>query len=88
MNIDQRLTVINRASKTWGRVPSARPWAKKATHPKSEDISLRCQGFNEKNPYDRQTPCDQDYLRKLARDTDAELLQTWFEGFQATSQLQ
>jgi hypothetical protein len=50
----------------------------KATHPETGDISLRCEGFNGKNSYDRQTPCDQDYLRKLARDTDAELLQTWF----------
>jgi hypothetical protein len=50
----------------------------KATHPETGDISLRCEGFNEKNSYDRQTPCDQDYLRKLAGDTDAQLLQTWF----------
>ncbi len=50
----------------------------KATHPETGDISLRCAGFNEKNEYDRQTPCDQDYLRKLAGDTDAQLLQTWF----------
>jgi hypothetical protein len=50
----------------------------KATHPETGDISLRCEGFNEKNDYDRQTPCDQDYLRKLAGDTDARKLQTWF----------
>lgn len=50
----------------------------KVTHPETGDISLRCEGFNEKNDYDRQTPCDQDYLRKLAGDTDAQLLQTWF----------
>jgi len=50
----------------------------KATHPETGDISLRCAGFNEKNEYDRQTPCDQDYLRKLAGDTDAQLLQSWF----------
>ena len=49
----------------------------KATHPETGDISLRCAGFNEKNDYDRQTPCDQDYLRKLAGDTDAQLLQSW-----------
>src|SRR5258708_19254962 len=50
----------------------------KATHPETGDISLCCAGFNEKNSYDRQTPCDQDYLRKLAGDTDAQLLQSWF----------
>jgi hypothetical protein len=37
-----------------------------------------CEGFNEKNDYDRQTPCDQDYLRKMARDTEARELETWF----------
>ena len=50
----------------------------KAVHPQTGDISLRCQGFNDKNEYDRQTPCDQDYLRKMARRTDAQELQTWF----------
>lgn len=50
----------------------------KAVHPQTGDISLRCQGFNDKNEYDRQTPCDQDYLRKMARRTEARELQTWF----------
>ena len=50
----------------------------KAVHPETGDVSLRCEGFNEKNDYDRQTPCDQDYLRKMARDTEAHLLETWF----------
>lgn len=50
----------------------------KATHPETGDVSLRCEGFNEKNDYDRQTPCDQDYLRKMARDTEARQLETWF----------
>jgi len=31
----------------------------KAIHPETGDVSLRCEGFNEKNEYDRQTPCDQ-----------------------------
>jgi hypothetical protein len=50
----------------------------KAIHPETGDISLRCEGFNAKNEYDRQTPCDQDYLRKMARKTDAQRLQCWF----------
>ena len=50
----------------------------KAIHPQTGDVSLRCEGFNHKNDYDRQTPCDQDYLRKLARDTEAQKLETWF----------
>jgi hypothetical protein len=50
----------------------------KAIHPQTGDVSLRCEGFNHKNDYDRQTPCDQDYVRKLARDTEAERLEAWF----------
>jgi len=50
----------------------------KAVHPETGDISLCCQGFNDKNEYDRQTPCDQDYLRKMALRTGAQGLQTWF----------
>lgn len=50
----------------------------KATHPQTGDVSLSCLGFNKKNKYDRQTPCDQDYLRKTARGTDAGRLTAWF----------
>ena len=50
----------------------------KVTHPETGDVTLVCEGFNDKNDYDRQTPCDQDYLRKTARKTDAEKLQSWF----------
>jgi len=50
----------------------------KAVHPQTGDVSLCCEGFNDKNEYDRQTPCDPDYLRKMARRTEAPLLQTWF----------
>ena len=52
--------------------------AAKVTHPDTGDVTLRCAGFNATNSYDRQTPCDQDFLRKLARDTAAEALQTWY----------
>lgn len=50
----------------------------KVTHPQTGDVSLRCEGFNDKNDYHRQTPCDQDYLRKMARKTEARFLQDWF----------
>ena len=51
---------------------------RKATHPDTDDVTLACVGFNDKNDYDRQTPCDQDFLRKFARDTKAEKLHAWF----------
>jgi hypothetical protein len=52
--------------------------AHKSKHPSTGDVTLSCSGFNAKNTYDRQTPCDQDYLRKFARDTEVEQLQRWF----------
>ena len=51
---------------------------RKSLHPESKEVTLACEGFNAKNTYDRQTPCDQDYLRKFARDTDPERLHLWF----------
>lgn len=35
-------------------------------------------GFNAKNAYARETPCDQDFLRKLARDTKPQALEAWY----------
>ena len=51
---------------------------RKTKHPQTGDVTLACPGFNCKNAYDRQTPCDQDFLRKFARDTQQERLHAWF----------
>ena len=51
---------------------------RKVIHPDTGDVSIVCEGFNKKNHYDRETPCDQDFLRKLSKDTDAEALMRWF----------
>ena len=51
---------------------------RKAVHPDTKDVTLACTGFNDKNTNDRQTPCDQDFPRKFARDTDAGRLHDWF----------
>lgn len=51
---------------------------RKTTHPQTGDVTLACPGFNQKNDYDRQTPCDQDFLRKFARDTQEGRLHAWF----------
>ena len=51
---------------------------RKTAHPETKDVTLSCPGFNRKNDYDRQTPCDQDFLRKFARDTDVDRLHAWF----------
>jgi hypothetical protein len=46
--------------------------------PESGNLHLECEGFNDRNLYPRETPCDQDYLRKLARDTESEELEEWY----------
>ena len=51
---------------------------RKVVHPDNGDVTIACQGFNGKNYYDRQTPCDQDFLRKVSKDTDADALMMWF----------
>ena len=51
---------------------------RKTRHPETGDVTLACPGFNDKNEYDRQTPCDQDFLRKFAHDTQADPLHAWF----------
>jgi len=51
---------------------------RKVEHPDTHDITLACEGFNDKNDYDRQTPCDQDFLRKFARHTQPGRLHAWF----------
>jgi hypothetical protein len=51
---------------------------RKTRHPETGDVTLACPGFNDKNDYDRQTPCDQDFLRKFAHDTKTDRLHAWF----------
>ena len=51
---------------------------RKLIHPDTGDVTIACEGFNKKNHYDREAPCDQDFLRKLAKDTEADALMRWF----------
>ena len=51
---------------------------RKAVHPDTADVTLACEGFNDKNTNGRQTPCDQDFLRKFARATKPDRLHAWF----------
>lgn len=51
---------------------------RKVLHPQTDQMTIHCPGFNQKNHYDRETPCDQDFLRKTARSTSAEALMGWY----------
>lgn len=53
---------------------------RRAVHPETQDVSLFCPGFNEKNRSHRQTPCHQDFLRKFARSTNVARLHQWFNA--------
>lgn len=52
--------------------------ARREVDPVSGDVTLDCPGFNDRNLYPRKTPCDQDFLRKLARDTKPDELEDWY----------
>ncbi len=51
--------------------------AQRRIDPTSGDLHLQCAGFNRKNHYHRETPCDADFLRKMARDTAPDALSSW-----------
>ena len=51
---------------------------RKVVHPATGETTILCEGFNQKNHYERETPCDPDFLRKVAKDTDAQALMGWF----------
>jgi len=52
--------------------------ASKHIDPKTQQLMIHCQGFNDKNHYARSTPCDQDTLRKAAKKVPAQAWMDWF----------
>jgi hypothetical protein len=54
--------------------------ASKHLDKESQQWVLQCQGFNDKNQYDRTTPCHHDTLRKAVKDVKAERWMDWFNG--------
>jgi len=52
--------------------------ARREVDAETGNIKLECAGFNDRNLYPRHTPCDQDFLRKLARDTEPQQLEDWY----------
>jgi len=61
--------------------------AGKRIDPQTQALMLTCRGFNEKNDYERTTPCDQDTLRKAAKRVPARQWMEWYNtAVQATFQ--
>jgi hypothetical protein len=54
--------------------------ASKHLDEKTRRWMVECKGFNDKNSYDRATPCDQDTLRKALKDVPAKRWLDWFNG--------
>jgi Transposase DDE domain len=52
--------------------------AQRTVDPQTGNMTLWCAGFNDRNLGPRSTPCDQDYLRKLAKETEAQQLEDWY----------
>jgi len=65
-----------------GGLLSALPPAIASKHldPQTQQILLECRGFNDKNEYQRTTPCDQDFLRKFVKDVSSGKWTAWFNG--------
>jgi hypothetical protein len=54
--------------------------ASKRLDPQTKALRLCCRGFNDKNDYDRTTPCDQDTLRKALKHVSAQEWLGWHNG--------
>jgi hypothetical protein len=52
--------------------------AHREVDPETGNMSIHCAGFNHRNLNPRSTPCDQDYLRKVAKETAPEELERWY----------
>ena len=65
-----------------GGLLSALPPAIASKHldPATQRLLICCQGFNDKNSYDRTTPCDQDTLRKALKNVPAARWQDWYNA--------
>jgi len=48
--------------------------------PETGQVRLNFSGYNQKNSYARTTPCDQDFVRKLAKTTVPEKLEAWYSA--------
>lgn len=51
---------------------------KRKIDPETNRAYLEFKGYNDKNTYSRRTPCDHDFVRKLARDTEPRGLEKWY----------
>jgi hypothetical protein len=79
LHVENSFYAWERVVKCGGLLKALPPgMATKWLNPQTKALELNCQGFNDKNHYDRTTPCDQDTLRKAVVDVPAEQWVEWF----------
>ena len=81
LHLENSFSAFERVVRCGGLLSALDPAiASKHLDKESQQWVLHCQGFNNKNHYDRTTPCDHDTLRKAVKDVPAERWMDWFNG--------
>jgi hypothetical protein len=81
LHLENSYSAFERVVRCGGLLSALDPTiASKHLDKESQQWVIECQGFNDKNHYDRTTPCDHDTLRKAVKDVKAERWMDWFNG--------
>lgn len=81
LHLENSFLALERVIRCGGLLGALPPeLASKHLNPQTQEIWLKCQGFNGKNHYPRATPCDHDTLRKYVKDVPAQDWLDWFNG--------
>jgi len=81
LHLENSFLAFERAIRCGGLLGALPPEvASKHLDPQTQEMRLECQGFNDKNHYQRATPCDHDTLRKFTKDVPAQDWMDWFNG--------
>jgi hypothetical protein len=79
LHLENSFSALERVVRCGGLLGALPPEiASKRLDPATQQIILHCQGFNDKNTYDRTTPCDQDTLRKALKRVEAQKWMDWY----------
>jgi hypothetical protein len=81
LHLENSYSAFERVVRCGGLLSALDPTiASKHLDKESQRWVIQCRGFNDKNHYDRTTPCDHDTLRKAVKDVKAERWMDWFNG--------
>ncbi len=81
LHLENSFSAFERVVRCGGLLSALDPAiASKHLDKESQKWVLQCQGFNDKNHYERTTPCHHDTLRKAVKDVEAQRWMDWFNG--------